>query len=76
MVCASDANLGHHAQKPVALYDNLLRRSARAGDYILDPFCGTGPVFPAAHALRCRATGIEIDDVACGIAANRLTALK
>lgn len=72
----SDTNLGHHAQKPVSLYNDLLRRSIRPGDTILDPFCGTGPIFPAAHGLKCKATGIELDDAAAGIAATRLKELK
>lgn len=76
ITAGSDANLNHHAQKPVFLYQELLRRSARAGDSVLDPFAGTGPIFPAAHALKCRATAIEQDDAACGIAAKRLEQLK
>ena len=76
ITCGSDPNQGHHAQKPVAVYNDLLRRSVRAGDSVLDPFAGSGPIFPAAHALKCRATGIEIDDAACGIAIKRLEQLK
>ena len=72
----SDVNLNHHAQKPVALYRDLLSRSARAGDSVLDPFCGSGPIFPAAHHHKCKATGIEIDPAAAGIAAQRLKELK
>lgn len=72
----SDSNLGHHAQKPVSLYNDLLRRTIRPGDSVLDPFCGTGTVFPASHALKCKATGIELDDMALGIAAARLKELK
>lgn len=72
----SDSNLGHQAQKPVALYGDLLRRSVRPGDAVLDPFCGTGTIFPACHELKCKATGIELDDAAYGIAAKRLGALK
>lgn len=72
----SDDNLGHSAQKPVALYRELLSRSVRPGDSVLDPFCGTGPVFPAAHDLKCRATGIEIDPAAYGIALTRMKGLK
>lgn len=74
--CSSDANLGHPAQKPVSLYSDLLKRSIRPGDSVLDPFCGSGPIFPAAHALKCRATGIEQDEAACGIAAKRMASLK
>lgn len=71
-----DDNLGHQAQKPVPLFIDLLRRSIRPGDTVLDPFCGTGTIFPAAHELKCKATGIEIDPAAYGIAATRLKGLK
>jgi len=72
----SDPNLGHPAQKPVALYDDLLRRSIAPGDTVLDPFCGSGTVFLAAHGLKCRATGIEMDEAAYGVAAKRLKSLE
>lgn len=72
----SDFNLGHQAQKPVDLYKDLLRRSVRAGDTILDPFCGSGPVFPAAHSFKCKAIGIELDSSAYGIAVQRIQSLK
>lgn len=72
----ADENLGHAAQKPVALFEELLRRSCNPGDSVLDPFCGSGPIFPAAHALKCRATGIELDTSAYGIAVKRIEALK
>lgn len=71
-----DENLGHQAQKPVALFEDLLRRSVRPGMKVLDPFCGTGPVFEAAQALSAFATGVEQDPTACGIAAGRLERLK
>ncbi len=71
-----DANLGHAAQKPVALFEELLRRSVRPGDAVFDPFCGSGPIFAAAHGLKCRATGIEMDSTHYGIAVKRINALK
>lgn len=71
-----DSNLGHSAQKPVGLFAELLRRSVRPGDSVLDPFCGTGPIFPAAHELKCRATGIEKDTGHYGIAVQRVERLK
>jgi site-specific DNA-methyltransferase (adenine-specific) len=76
VVFPSDSNLGHPAQKPVSLYIDLLRRSVRPGDTVLDPFCGSGTIFPAAHQLKCRATGIERDTNASGIAAKRMEGLK
>lgn len=71
-----DANLGHAAQKPVSLFRELLSRSAKPGDSVLDPFCGTGPIFPAAHELKVKATGIELDATSYGIALGRLKELK
>lgn len=71
-----DENLGHMAQKPVALYADLLKRSTTPGDVVCDPFCGTGPIFPAAHGLKCRAVGVERDPSAYGIALTRIQQLK
>lgn len=72
----SDENLNHQAQKPVALYQDLLMRSVRPGDSVLDCFGGTGPILPAAHQLKCRATYIERDPSAYGIAIERLGKLE
>jgi DNA modification methylase len=71
-----DANMGHSAQKPVALYKELLSRSVMPGDAVLDPFMGTGTIFAAAHELKARATGIERDTASYGIAVRRLEELK
>lgn len=74
--CRKDPGLGHPAQKPVALFSELLRRSARPGDVVLDPFAGSGPAIAACHELRLDLTAIEIDKTAYGIALNRLSALS
>lgn len=73
---AGDDNLGHGAQKPIALYSDLLRRSCSPGDSVLDPFAGTGVIFPAAHEAKVKATGIEIDPGYHGICVRRLEGLK
>ncbi len=62
----------HAAEKSVDLYVNLLRRSCLPGDYILDPFCGVGTVFPAANILSLAATGIELSPASFGLASERL----
>lgn len=71
-----DKNLGHAAQKPVALFEDLLRRSVKPGDMVLDPFCGSGTIFPAAHELKCVATGVEMSQESYGVAIKRIEALK
>ncbi len=72
LVYPTEANLGHGAQKPVDLYTDLLSRSANAGDKVIDPFGGTGPIIPAANALSLYATSIELDPAHHGIAIKRL----
>lgn len=76
LVFPSDPNLNHQAQKPVSLFKQLLARSCKPGDKVLDFMCGTGPIFPAAHELKVYATGLEIDPAAYGIAVKRLGELK
>lgn len=55
----ADEQMSHGAQKPIALYQNLLQRSVQPGDVVLDCFAGTGPIFPAAHSFKCKAIGLE-----------------
>lgn len=71
-----DANLGHAAQKPVALYADLLSRTCLPGQAVLDPFAGSGPILAAAHGMKVRATAIEMDQASFGIAVSRLNKLK
>jgi DNA modification methylase/ParB-like chromosome segregation protein Spo0J len=74
--CAADEALGHPAQKPVALYQELLKRSCVAGDTAIDFFAGTGPILTAGHELKVRVTAIEMAAHSYGIAVERLKRLK
>lgn len=58
---SADDQMGHGAQKSVSAYQNLLQRSCHPGDRVADLFAGTGPIIPAAHALKCYATAVELD---------------
>jgi len=51
--------LEHGAQKPVALFQDLLGRSARPGDVVLDCFGGSGTILVAANNMSLTATYIE-----------------
>lgn len=66
----------HAAEKPVDLYVDLLKRSCLPGDTVIDPFMGSGTIFPAANELSLRATGIEKDSTNYGIAIQRLEERK
>lgn len=72
----ADESFGHGAQKPVALYQNLLLRSARPGDRALDTFGGTGTLIPASQILQVEATVVEKDPVSYGICLKRLELLQ
>lgn len=71
-----DANLTHGAQKPTALYEDLLKRSVRAGDSVLDAFCGSGTIFQASHNLKVKATGLELNPEYFSISLKRLKAVE
>ena len=71
-----DPGLLHGAQKPVALFENLLQRSVRAGDKVLDSFAGSGTIIPACHNLKCEATALEQEPQYYGICLKRAQELK
>jgi DNA modification methylase len=66
---------GHGAAKPVEAYVELLRRSCRPGDEVLDCFAGTGTILAAAHQLRLRAVAVEADTAYFGQCVKRLNSL-
>jgi DNA modification methylase len=72
----ADANMSHGAQKPVSLFVDLLKRSIRAGDRVLDSFAGSGTIFPAAHSLKVEATGLEMNPEYYGLCLKRIQGLS
>jgi adenine-specific DNA-methyltransferase len=64
-------NLRNAAQKPVALYCDLLSRSASPGDTVLDFSGGSGTILPAANIRKLTATYIELDEGQYNIALTR-----
>ena len=76
ITCQPDENLGHRAQKPYDLLKDLLSRSVSPGMKVLDPFCGSGTIFPVASSLKCFITGIEIDPIFYGLSCRRIAALQ
>lgn len=70
--CAPVIPPRHPAEKPASLYANLLKRTCQPGDLVLDPFAGSGPIFPASNKLQLTATGINISKDDYNFAASRL----
>ncbi len=71
-----DKTVQYGAHKPPGLYSNLLKRTCLPGDKVLDPCCGTGPVFLAAEEHKVIATGMEISEEGFGYSIARIKGMK
>lgn len=61
----------HATPKPVALCASLIRNSTKRGDWVLDPFAGSGSTGIAAHYEARRAALIEISPGYCDVICRR-----
>ena len=64
--------LFHPTQKPVGVIEELILNSTRGGEFVLDPFMGSGTTGVAALKLGRRFIGIEIDEGYFKIAEKRI----
>ncbi|TXH42232.1 MAG: hypothetical protein E6Q97_36150 [Desulfurellales bacterium] len=76
LIYARDKNLGHPAQKPVDLLEDLLRRSSTPASKVLDCCAGSGATIEAAHRLKIPCTALEKLPQAYGVAVTRLQSLS
>ena len=76
ITCPLVQDRNHGAQKPVALYTELLSRSALPNDRVLDFFMGSGTIFPACNKLKLIATGMEVHKPYFDLALSRITSLE
>ena len=74
--CQGDENMGHGAQKPVALFQNLLQRSVKPGDMVLDSFAGSGPLLEAAATSQVYSVLIEAVPTYYGLILKRAERLR
>ena len=51
----------HPTQKPIELIKEILKVSMTEGDFIVDPFMGSGSTIKAANELGLKSLGIELD---------------
>ncbi len=63
---------GYPTQKPLALYERIIEASTNAGDFVLDPFCGSGTTLLAAERLDRRWIGIDANPTAIETVRGRL----
>jgi site-specific DNA-methyltransferase (adenine-specific) len=62
----------HEAQKPLDLFEFLIKLTTRAGQIVLDPFMGSGTTAVAAQCLDRHSIGFEISSEFCSLANERL----
>ena len=63
---------GYPTQKPLALYERIVKVSSNPNDIVLDPFCGCATTLIAAERLGRQWAGIDIWDKAHDIVIDRL----
>ena len=68
----SKERTGYPTQKPLALYERIIKASSNPGDIVLDPFCGCATTPIAAERLDRQWIGIDIWDKAHEQVLNRL----
>ena len=73
-VIASQASerTGYPTQKPLALYERIVKASSKEGDIVLDPFAGCATTCIAAERLKRQWVGIDIWDEAHNTVIKRL----
>ncbi len=70
---SKDNNLDHHpTQKPVALFEYLIKTYTNEGDLVLDNCIGSGTTAVACKQLKRNFIGIEISPKYCEIAEKRI----
>ena len=65
-------NTGYPTQKPLALYERIIKASSSKGDIVLDPFAGCATTCIAAEKLGRQWVGIDIWNEVMNVVLDRL----
>ena len=68
----SKERVGYPTQKPIVLYERILKASSNPGDLVLDPFCGCATTLIAAERLQRQWIGMDIWNNAHKVVIERL----
>ena len=68
----SKERTGYPTQKPLALYERIIKASSNEGDIVLDPFCGCATTTIAAERLWRQWVGMDIWNEAHPVTLKRL----
>ena len=66
----------HIAQKPLKLFETIIKKSTRKNDLVLDPFIGSGTTAIACKKLNRRFIGFDLNEENIEICYNRLSKVK
>ena len=69
-------NTDHPTQKPEKLLAKLILASSRKGDFVFDPFVGSGSTCVTAKKLERKFAGVEMEAEYCQLAVKRLLAAE
>jgi DNA modification methylase len=65
------SDTGHGTQKPIECMKRPIENNSRVGDYVYDPFVGSGTTLIAAEMTGRKALVIEIDRAYCEVVIRR-----
>jgi DNA modification methylase len=65
----------HPTMKPIPLIENALKNSSKVGMSVLDFFLGSGSTMVAAHQLKRRCFGMELEPKYCQVIIDRMRKL-
>ena len=68
-----EGKVNHPTQKPVALFEYLIKTYTNEGDLVLDNCVGSGTTLVACQNLNRRGLGIELEEKYCIVSKDRLT---
>ena len=73
---SSKEKCGHPSQKPVELIAKLVACASDPGDFVLDPFLGSGTTAVVAESLGRRWIGIEVNPIFVELARQRIESAR
>ena len=71
---SSDKKRYHPTQKPIKLLEKIFEK-INAPDLLLDPYLGSGSTMVAAHQLKRRCFGMELEPKYCAVIIDRMAKL-
>jgi DNA modification methylase len=70
-----DGKRQHPTQKPIRLCESFISRFSKESNLLVDPFIGSGSTMVAAHQLKRKCYGMELDPKYCQVIVDRMLKL-